>query len=232
MSFQEPCPECVAPSPGGLDDPLGESILDTSASWLRIFAPRDVRLVIGRGQDPYRELYVDAAQADGIRIHRRVAGGGAVVLAPGSVVLSCRLSRSTPDPDAYFARVNAAIGPAIASLTGIAPVCRGHGDLTVPGQDGVPRKILGASQRQAGGFVYYLGVLLVADLVPLMERYLRPPSREPAYRAGRGHAAFCTSLDRHGVTVPALLQALGDFCPRLIDPEAAAAAPACRSPGT
>ena len=212
MSFPEPCPDIIAPNPGGPDDPLGESVLDPANPWLRIFEPRTVRLVIGRGQDPRRELRIEAARADGVPIHRRVAGGGAVVLAPGSVVLACRLPRTTPDPDAYFACVNAAIGPALASLTGSAPLCRGHGDLALAGEDGLPRKILGASQRQAGGCVYYLGVLLVADLAPLMERYLRPPSREPAYRAGRGHAAFCTSLDRYGVSVPALLSALSAAC--------------------
>ena len=77
--FHEPFPTIVAPQPGGLFDPLGESVLDLDQPWLRVFEPRDVRLVLGRNQDPHRELIVAQAQADDVPIHRRVAGGGAVV---------------------------------------------------------------------------------------------------------------------------------------------------------
>ncbi|MDA3960592.1 MAG: hypothetical protein PF961_07360, partial [Planctomycetota bacterium] len=70
--FTERWPEIVTPQPGGSDDPLGESVLDPVNPWCRVFEPRDVRLVIGRHQDPERELIVAQAQADGVPIHRRV----------------------------------------------------------------------------------------------------------------------------------------------------------------
>ncbi len=206
--FLEPHPDVVTPQPGGHDDPLGESVLDAAGASLRVFTPREVRIVLGRSQDPAREIDLAAARADGIPIHRRVAGGGCVVLAPGMVVVAVRLAPGAKDPNAYFAQVNAALVPAIAAVAGLAPSCRGHGDLTLPGEDGHPRKILGTSLRQTAQRVIYLGVLLVENAVPLMERYLTFPSKQPDYRLGRGHRAFCTHLGRHGVTVPALIAAL------------------------
>ena len=210
--FIEPRPDVVAPNPGSALDPLGESVLDPEQPWLRVFEPADVRLVIGRSQDPARELIVDAARADGVPIHRRICGGGAVVLAPGMAIVAIRLRNLGIATDAYFALVNAALAPAVETVTGVAPATRGHGDLAIPGPDGIERKVLGASLRQTSRLVVYLGVLLVADAVPLMERYLAPPSREPDYRAGRGHRAFCDHLGRLGATVPALRAAIEREC--------------------
>lgn len=204
--FEEPHPSLVSPNPGGTDDPLGESVLETEA-WLRCFEPRDVRLVIGRHQDPQRELHIAQARQDGVPIHRRVAGGGAVVLAPGMLVVALRLRPQTVAPDQLFALVNTALAPAVERVLGRPPVLRGHGDLAVE-----ERKVLGASLRQTSRYALYLGVLLVADAVPLMERYLAMPSREPGYRGGRGHADFCTHLGRWGATVEGLAQAVEDEC--------------------
>lgn len=206
--FVEPRPDLIAPNPGGPDDPLGESVLDHGSPWLRIFEPRDTRIVIGRHQDPDREVLVDHARADGVPIHRRVAGGGTVVLAPGMVVVALRLAPRPLGTVDWFATVNAALVPAVAEVAGVPVAVRGHGDLTIPGADGAPRKVLGASLRQTSKLTVYLGVLLVGDAVPLMERYLRPPSREPDYRGGRDHRAFCVHLGSRGVTVPALAEAL------------------------
>lgn len=210
--FTEPYPDIVQPQPGGPDDPLCESVLDPAAPWLRIHEPRDVRLVIGRGQDPRRELHHEVARADGVAIHRRVSGGGAVVLAPGMVIIAVRLRNTLFGTACWFDLVNQALAPALGRLCGILPSCRGHGDLALLGGDGQPRKILGASLRQTARTVYYLGVLLVADQQRLMERYLRPPSREPEYRLGRGHADFCTHLGRFGVGVPAVRAAVLQAC--------------------
>ena len=108
--------------------------------------------------------------------------------------------------------MNDALIPGVAAVADQAPQCRGYGDLTVAGADAVRLKILGASLRQTSRMVVYMGVMLVTDAVPLMERYLAFPSREPDYRSGRGHRAFCTSLDQHGVTIPALISALTASC--------------------
>ena len=206
--FIEPRPDLIAPNPGGADDPLGESVLDRELPAVRVFVPRDVRVVIGRGQDPTREVRLDRCRADAIPVHRRVSGGGAVVLAPGMVVVALRLPPGGHDADRLFGQVNAVLAPAVADCCGVLPRCRGHGDLALTDADGQERKILGASLRQNAQLAAYLGVFLVEDAVPLMEAYLAHPSREPGYRAGRGHRAFCTHLGAHGATAPALIAAL------------------------
>jgi lipoate-protein ligase A len=218
--FTEPFPTIVSPQPGGVDDPLGESVLDLEQPWLRVFEPRDVRLVLGRNQDPHRELLVEQAQVDAVPIHRRVAGGGAVVLAPGMVVVAARLASDGYGTDCYFDLVNRALRPAVAACAGVEPLCRGHGDLTMPGADGRPRKILGASLRQTSRLAVYLGVLLVDDVVPLMERYLQAPSRQPDYRQDRGHRDFCTHLGAYGVTATALIAAIERSCAAVLVPHA------------
>lgn len=218
--FIEPHPDLVQPNPGGSDDPLGESVLNPEQPWLRVFEPGAVRLVLGRSQDPRRELLVDAAMADGVPIHRRICGGGAVVLAPGMAVVAIRLRNSGLATNAWFDLVNAALASAVAAVAGVTPTTRGHGDLAISDEGGVERKILGASLRQTSRLVVYLGVLLVADAVPLMERYLAAPSREPDYRGGRGHRAFCDSLSRLGVTGSALLPALERECRTRLGPYA------------
>lgn len=214
--FIEPQPELITRHDGGADDPLGESVLDPTRPWLRIFEPQDVRVVIGRHQDVTRECRIAACQADHIPLHRRVAGGGTVVLAPGMVVICARLRHTQVGTSCYFGMMNDALIPGVAAVADQAPQCRGYGDLTMTGtaagQADLRRKILGASLRQTSRMVVYMGVMLVADAVPLMERYLAFPSREPDYRGGRGHGDFCTSLDRHGVSVSALMAALTGSC--------------------
>ena len=210
--FIEPQPEFITANPVGAFDPLGESVLDPTQPWLRIFEPQDIRVVIGRHQDVTRECHIEACQADRIPLHRRVAGGGTVVLAPGMVVVCARLRHTQVGTSCYFGMMNEALIPGVASVADQAPQCRGYGDLTIASTDGVRLKILGASLRQTSRMVVYMGVMLVADAVSLMERYVAFPSREPDYRGGRGHRAFCTSLDRHGVTVPSLIATLTASC--------------------
>lgn len=210
--FVEPCPDVIAANPGGENDPLGESVLDRDQPWLRVFQPADLRVVIGRHQDPDREVQLAQCRADGVPVHRRATGGGAVVLAPGMVVVALRQSAGIQpenrDPVAWFAGVNAVLVPVIHDLTGIAPIAHRLGDLAMPEATATPRKILGASLRQNSRLTAYLGVLLVADAAPLMEHYLRQPSREPDYRGGRDHRTFCTHLSRWGVTPAQLSSSL------------------------
>jgi len=229
--FVEPNPDVIAANPGGANDPLGESVLDPANPWLRVFSPADIRVVIGRHQDPAREVHLAHARTDRIPVHRRASGGGAVVLAPGMVVIAVRLrpgpvpGRPDPAPSSAISGgwpglVNHAIAAAIHDVTGIAPTVRGLGDLAI-NDGGAERKILGSSLRQTARLVAYLGVLLVDDATALMDRLLASPSREPDYRGGRDHGRFCTHLSRLGATVPLVVGALEQPLARDLDPWAA-----------
>ncbi len=218
--FVEPRPDLISLNPGGPLDPLGESVMDVSLPWLRVFEPTDVRLVIGRHQDPERELVTANARADLVPMHRRVSGGGAVVLAPGMVVVAVRLLNNEIGTSCYLDRVNTALVPAVFAITGQRLSCRGHGDLVLVTADGIERKVLGASLRQTSRMVVYLGVFLVTDAIPLMERYLATPSREPSYRAGRGHAGFCTHLGVISVQTHTLVHSITAHAEQILGKQA------------
>ena len=203
--------EQLTTNPGGPEDPLGESVLEPGGPWCRFFEPVDVRVVIGRYQDPEREVDLAAAAADGVPVHRRLTGGGAVVLAPGSLVIALRLRVGAPGTAPVLALVDPVVAAAAAAAGAPPLLSRGLGDLAV-GENGVERKVLGSSLRRRGDVAGYLGVLLVDDLVPLMERYLRPPSRRPGYREDRDHRAFCSHLGRHGVAFPDLRSRIETYC--------------------
>lgn len=204
-AFTERWPEVVSPVPPGGEDPLGASVLDGAP--LRVFAPADVRLVLGRGQNPWRELVVAQAQADGVPIHRRPTGGGAVILAPGCVVIACRLPAWDGDTVTCCGRINACLIPALRAVGAPELMTCGHGDLTVRA-DGGPRKILGASLRRGAFGVLYLGALLIDDISELMGRYLLAPSRQPDYRQGREHRRFCSHLGCYGITEDTVIPAI------------------------
>ena len=205
--FSEPNPDLVIPNPGGEFDPLGESILNHDWAPLRIFEPDRLRIVIGRHQKVQREVLCANAREDEVPIHRRLSGGGAVVLAPGMLVIATRIPMTAPGGDSCLCHVAHAVCEAIKHCNGPDAQVRGHGDVAIPHEDGSWRKVLGASLRQRRGYVYYLGVLMVDHAVPHMERYLAPPSRQPDYRADRDHGAFCDHLGRHGLHISPLASA-------------------------
>ena len=190
--FVERFPEIITPTPGG--DPLGESVLDPSQPAVRLFEPQDVRVVIGRSQDPTVECLVENCQADKVPIHRRASGGGTVVLAPGMLVIALRLPWPRQDADCVFAKVNNACFPAIADHCGVQLACQGHGDWAREVEPGIWKKVLGTSLRQRANDACYLGVIMLENAIPLMQRYLAMPSRQPGYRSDRDHATFCTHV--------------------------------------
>ena len=209
--FCERFSDIVSPAPDQ-GDYLGEDILNHTQTWFRVFEPRDTRIVIGRNQDPTREIHVAAANKAGVPIHRRVTGGGTVILAPGTIVVAIRLRQEQVGVDCYFANINKALIAGLQRCAVTDAACFGHGDLAID-VDGQIKKVLGASLRQSQGAVYYLGVFMVTDQLPAMEQLLPMPSKQPDYRGDRSHAAFCTHLATRGVSVAALCAALSEAIP-------------------
>jgi lipoate-protein ligase A len=198
--FNERFPEIISSNP--VPDVLGESVLDVDQPAVRLFEPAQTMVVIGRSQDPTRECFIDHCVADGVPIYRRASGGGAVVLSLGMLVIALRLPWPRQDADCVFAKVNDACFPVIAATSGVQLSCRGHGDWARETAPGTWKKVLGTSLRQRANDACYLGVLLLSDAIPLMQRYLASPSRQPDYRQNREHADFCTHLSE---TTPAKL---------------------------
>ena len=184
-------------APARWDDDLIEACLDRGQSGVRAWEAPSVWVVLGRGNRPEQEVHLDRCARDGVPVLRRRGGGGAVVLAPGCLVLS--LARPLPDPlraAERMARTVGILGEVLGRITGLDLAVRGTGDLCVG-----ERKVLGSSAFSRRGVFFYQASLLVSMDLGLVDRYLRHPSREPDYRRGRPHGAFLATLAGAGSPV-------------------------------
>lgn len=158
---------------------------------VRVEPAREVVVVLPRSRDPLREVFVERCRGDRVPIVLRPSGGGAVVLSPGVVAASALLDvpAGFVFPEPIFRALGARVSGALGALGAGAVGMRGVSDLCVG-----DRKIAGSSLRLwRGRALYQVSVLVEPDL-DLIDRYLRHPSREPAYRAGRSHRDFVASL--------------------------------------
>lgn len=150
-------------------------------------------VVVGYGNEIAREANVEVCAADGVPVLRRCSGGGTVLQGPGCLNYALVLEIAS---DAALATVSGAnrsilsrISAALARSLG-EPVERcGDTDLVWRG-----RKVSGNAQRRRRTHLLFHGTLLLGFDLALVERYLLPPSRQPAYRQARPHGEFITNL--------------------------------------
>ncbi|MDD5675784.1 MAG: hypothetical protein PHC61_16560 [Chitinivibrionales bacterium] len=168
----------------------------------------ETEVVCGPSCKPDREIFLDNCKADGVLVRMRRGGGGVVVLMPGvAVIVIVGLRRSDEAIKDLHRRIHR---PLIAILDPAGQIGirqDGVSDLCIGDQ-----KILGSSLYLGNDpfYFYYQSSLLVNPDLKLIDRYCRHPLREPAYRSGRPHADFCTTLARQGVscTVKELCEAI------------------------
>lgn len=157
---------------------------------LRFWEADRSAVVIGRSGDVSREVREAACAADDVPIVRRSSGGGAVVVGPGclnyTAVLSLERRPSLLNVAASYAWILGRIAEALG-VEGVAMA--GASDLAIDG-----RKVSGNAQRRGRRALLHHGTLLYAFDLALIERYLRTPPRQPAYRAGRGHTDFVANV--------------------------------------
>jgi len=164
--------------------------------WVSAYVQERIEVVHGPSCRVENEVMTSACAADAVPVYRRRTGGGTVVLSPGVVVTIIVGKRAgTLTAPWYFNRIHDAMIDLFAHQ-GISGIERdGISDLTLRG-----RKILGSSLYLGTTpcLYYYQSSLLVASDTSLFERYLCHPPREPAYRSGRTHTSFCTTLEQEG----------------------------------
>jgi lipoate---protein ligase len=189
MIDARPNPE-LSIGPYDEDTPLLDAVRQDRQPRIRVYCPPHTMVVLGRGSKPAQELHLETCQTDQIPLLRRLGGGCAVVLDPGNVIVSVVLPALGLGGNLRaFAELSAWLIAALERI-GLAGVQReDHSDLALAGH-----KIGGACIYRAKDLLFYSTTLLFAPRIELMERYLRHPPREPAYRQGRAHAAFVTSL--------------------------------------
>lgn len=127
-----------------------------------------------------------------VPILRRVSGGGTVLQGPGS--LNYALIHPIPDGDPMnVSSTNCLVMRrnrlAFSNLLGQPVEIAGHTDLAVEG-----RKFSGNAQRRKRRYFLFHGTILIDLDLSLVQTLLRPPSKEPDYRAGRTHTDFIRNL--------------------------------------
>lgn len=183
---------------------------------LALWRPEGTTVALGLSQSPEAEADAAALVRDNLTLIRRQSGGGAVVLLPGVLCWEA-LAR---EADIAEAEGDGGIRPAYRFLTspvraglaklGVAAFQAGISDLSV--RDGATaRKIAGTAQLRRRGNVLVHGSLLVHPDLSALESYLRFPSAQPDYRAGRSHLDFCrrlADLDAGADLMPRVCQAV------------------------
>ena len=175
-----------------------------------------VEVVYGPSCKIEQEILTDRCSADRVPLVARRGGGGTVVLAPGMVVIIVvgeRGRQGKPgdaggesggrhgsEIHAIFDRIHRGVVTVLSGLVEKPIEKEGISDLAIG-----KRKILGGSLYLGSKpcLYYYQSSLLVDADICLMSRYLSQPPREPAYRRGRGHGEFCTTLKREGHKISA-----------------------------
>lgn len=179
-----------------IDDKILELAAEPVALW--VWEPATPAVVLGSSNEAEREANVEACTLGQVPVLRRYGGGGTVLLHPGCVVVSLGIwVRQYFQNKFYFERVNAAV---MAALAGAWPVFGSGGGLEGLRQRGLSdltfgdRKVAGTSLFRSRNYLLYQGSLLVTPDLEQIDRLLRHPSREPDYRAGRGHRSFIAGL--------------------------------------
>jgi lipoate-protein ligase A len=159
-----------------------------------VWVPERFCIVLGQSNEPGESIHTAVAEEENIPVYKRPSGGETVILSPNTLVMSF-VKRNEPlrSPKRFFSLFNGTIIDSLTSLgvkglgqKGISDICIGE------------KKILGSSIYRNKNLLLYHAVLNISEPVSNMEKYLKHPSREPDYRAGRSHADFVTSLAAEG----------------------------------
>ena len=176
------------------ENPTGEALLDRFRPPFKFWVPASKVLVVGHSQEMEREIRGKAVLRDGIPVHRRMGGGGAVLLSPACVCVGLRFARIKGRTlHDYYEAGSDLIRRAVRAATGLELQPRGISDLACPSPDGI-RKVVGCSLYMPRDFALYLASVLVNPDLGEMETYLAHPSKEPDYRGGRAHGDFIAGL--------------------------------------
>lgn len=204
---------------------LDEALLEecdsgSGGETLRFWQPREVFVVVGYANSVQQEVDLPACTAAGIPVFRRCTGGGTVVQMPGVLNYNLVLRVTEAGPLSTLTGTNRwimgrlrdalATDPALGELLTV----RGISDLCLN-----ERKVMGSAQRRRRDALVFHGSLLLSADLSLMEQFLRPPSKQPDYRANRPHQDFCTNLGLDPEWVKdQIRQAWGSPAPRLEAP--------------
>ena len=171
---------------------------------LRFWEPREPFVVLGYSSRISSDVKLAACQKARVPILRRCSGGGTVLQGPGCLNFSlilrldgAALLRTIAGTTRFILqRHQTALEPVVGQALEVA----GLSDLAIGG-----RKCSGNAQRRKRRYVLFHGTFLLNFDIPLVERLLAAPLRQPAYRRHRPHTDFLRNL---GLSADAVKRAL------------------------
>lgn len=169
---------------------------------LRFWESEQPFVVLGYANKVQAEILPEARQ---VPILRRTTGGGSVVQGPGSLNYALILRLDEHDLRGIVPRINRLVldrhREALAPILGDSLEVQGISDLAIG-----DRKISGNAVRLRKRFLLCHGTFLLDFEVPLVERLLAMPPREPDYRRGRSHEAFLRNTGMARESIKAALR--------------------------
>ncbi|MBI1977292.1 MAG: lipoate--protein ligase family protein [Candidatus Omnitrophica bacterium] len=161
---------------------------------LRFWEPAPYFVVLGYSGKVQEEVHVSACRTNHIPILRRSSGGGTVLQGPGCLNFSLILKIGTSKSLGNITQTNAYVleknKQALFPLLNNRVEMQGLSDLTYGAL-----KFSGNAQRRKRHFLLFHGTFLLNFDIPLIERYLLLPKRQPLYRKNRNHQDFLTNLN-------------------------------------
>ena len=159
---------------------------------LRFWESTEYFVALGYTNRAETEANLPACAAQNVPVLRRVSGGGTVMQGPGCLnyaLVHPIAPGQTLNVEATNKLVMETQRAAFEKLLGEAVSVAGHTDLAT----GDLKFSGNAQRRKARNFLFHGTILLDLDL-ELVQRLLRPPSKEPEYRANRSHREFIRNL--------------------------------------
>ncbi|AMD19313.1 HBR412Wp [Eremothecium sinecaudum] len=123
-------------------------------------------VVIGKNQNPWREVYLDNLKASGFEFIRRRSGGGAVVHDLGNINYSYLTSREKFDRVFFNERIVEWLKPYNSTIA-----LNERSDITLAG-----KKISGSAFKIARGKSYHHGTMLISSQLQKFSNLLKPNS--------------------------------------------------------
>lgn len=164
---------------------------------MSLWIPDSTMVIMGRGSDTDAELRLDNIISDDVPVIRRQSGGCAVVISKDMLVCSMALyHRKLTNPMKCYKLFNGIITDGLRQGGGLHVEQKGISDLSFDN-----KKLAGSSIYRNENIIFYHCIINLEGDVSLIERYLRHPPKEPAYRNGRRHRDFVRAVNDFGVGI-------------------------------
>lgn len=193
---------------------LDEALLDAceandSEEILRFWEPQNYFVVVGYANKIDLEVNRAECEASQVPILRRCSGGGTVLQGQGCLNYSLVLRitpelQGIPQTNTFIMERNR---EALQRVSGQPMHIRGHTDLALN-----EVKFSGNAQRRKKNYLIFHGTFLLNFNLPLIEKLLRFPSKQPDYRHDRPHKSFLTNLNLPAEVVKSGLKAIWNAC--------------------